>query len=772
MTLEMYFVKVIKKIIGRQGRQQQEYAHKTGSTVKYLKYIISIILLQVVWLPPLATGRTGTVHSTSRSSYTERSVVGWKRSAVVNYSNTNYNHTLLTTLSTTHRPNVPWIELVHQTDWVTPNSSFNLLLSVNPHQFRQSQLKLSITLFRRLRSRSAFQLTIHNQYPTPVLQQLPAIPLSSISPAALHDIKINFPVVTSSSTSSSTEISPTTHIVLDCSPGNCGGVYPVRIELINTTTNHRISEITTHLIYTNPPPSSLKLRFAMIMGAQPALLPSRASIKSIDQQLTTLVNSLLPYKNISMDITPFVNSITDSDAEAVNPSKSISTNNTNTATTPTTPYTETANYLVHKLSTILANDPKIELPMLPYSSINPSALYASNLQSNIIEQLHQGTQLIGSILGPSVEKTHLWIATEPLTKGALQTLHRLGIDQLVVPEDNLAPIPTLLTPTQPFTITLNNRIKFHALIANYALAEHFINGPNVTLGIHQLLADLSQIYYDEPNFQWPRAVVVEVPPTWKLNSSSLYTLFHALTDSPIIQTATASNIFSTVPSGVGGEPSSRRLATHIYTGKPLPTDQIVHLENEINSLQQAVPPNTPSVSYINRELLNAEASQLSKAQQQEWLSAVQQSINTQIHYISTPPGRDITLTSRQARIPITILSHAPYPLSAMITLKSDKLIFPHGSTQHVTLPTGNTTIYFSVIARTSGDFPLHLLLQSPKGNLIFLNTNFTVHSMAISAVALVLTIGAILFLLLWWLRTVWRPTARIRNSHTKHNSQP
>ncbi len=715
---------------------------------------ISILLLQIVWLVAFITIPINLLYNPSKNYYSKIA-----RATQLEHEITSHSHAKTTrfTLSSFNQHVSPWIELVHQTDWVTPGNPFNLVLTIDPHQLKRSQLNLSITVFRRLRSRSAFQLTIHNQYPTPILQQLPSIHLGNIPTTTLHNISLNYSVVPTTLAATP----PASQIALDCSPGNCGGVYPVRIELFDTATRRRISEITTQLIYTNPPRSSLRLRFAMVIGSQPPLLPTKISNQTTTYHLTSLVNSLLTYKNISADLLLPLNSLAQTTALNKKPNQTIQTIENNVSTTTLT------NTLEQRLATAVMNNPNIELPMLPYAPINPSALLASNLQSNIVEQLHQGTRLIGSIVGPKSENTHLWISTDPLTKKALELLYKLGVRQLLLPQNNLAPISTLFTPTQPFSVTLTNHIKFSVLVANRTLATHFINGPNALLGIHQLLADLAQIYYDEPNFKWPRAVAVIVPESWEINSSNLLTLFHALSDSPIIKTTTLSNIFSTVPSGVGGEPSTRKLAAHLYAGHLLPTTQINHLASEIRSLQRAVPQNTPSTTYISLELLSAEASHLAKNQREAWLEASQQTINDELHYISTPPGRDITLTSRQARIPITILSHAPYPLSVEITLKSDKLIFPHGASKQITLSPGNTTIYFTVITRASGDFPLHLLLQTPAGGLTFLNTNFTVHSLAISAVALVLTIGAIVFLLLWWLRTVWRPTTKVKNTPTQ-----
>ena len=63
-----------------------------------------------------------------------------------------------------------------------------------------------------------------------------------------------------------------------------------------------------------------------------------------------------------------------------------------------------------------------------------------------------------------------------------------------------------------------------------------------------------------------------------------------------------------------------------------------------------------------------------------------------------------------------------------------------------------TTIKLPVETRASGAFPLDVTITSADGALPVATTEYTVRSTAISGIGLALSIGAGLFLLVWWAR--------------------
>jgi hypothetical protein len=82
-----------------------------------------------------------------------------------------------------------------------------------------------------------------------------------------------------------------------------------------------------------------------------------------------------------------------------------------------------------------------------------------------------------------------------------------------------------------------------------------------------------------------------------------------------------------------------------------------------------------------------------------------------------------------------------------------------------TLNHSTNAVYVNMQSRTSGDFEIDVTLKSPEGNLILAGGQLTVRSLSTSAVAIALSAGAALVLVVWWGRTLWRGGKRRRGVH-------
>jgi hypothetical protein len=121
-------------------------------------------------------------------------------------------------------------------------------------------------------------------------------------------------------------------------------------------------------------------------------------------------------------------------------------------------------------------------------------------------------------------------------------------------------------------------------------------------------------------------------------------------------------------------------------------------------------------------------------------------------------GDPVTLTSAQGTIQVTVISYAHYPVTTAMTLTSDKLLFPGGTTQwtHTTtlIGSGHTNIVpVTVRARASGTSKVTIVLRSPTGGLTLSSGQVNVRSTATSLVGILLSLGAVAVLLAWWIRT-------------------
>ena len=135
------------------------------------------------------------------------------------------------------------------------------------------------------------------------------------------------------------------------------------------------------------------------------------------------------------------------------------------------------------------------------------------------------------------------------------------------------------------------------------------------------------------------------------------------------------------------------------------------------------------------------------------LDSAERSITAVTDEIVVAPEQVVTLTSSSGEVPLNLENRLPYDATVRIVLTSAKLDFPEGSVIERTLPAAQTTtIKLPVEIRASGAFPLTVDITSADGSLPVATTTYTVRSTAISGVGLVLSIGAGLFLLVWWAR--------------------
>jgi hypothetical protein len=72
----------------------------------------------------------------------------------------------------------------------------------------------------------------------------------------------------------------------------------------------------------------------------------------------------------------------------------------------------------------------------------------------------------------------------------------------------------------------------------------------------------------------------------------------------------------------------------------------------------------------------------------------------------------------------------------------------------VTLATSSTRIELRVRALASGDSPLDVTLATPDMRFELGHTRITIRSTAFSGVGIILSVGALLFLVLWWGRHI------------------
>jgi hypothetical protein len=236
--------------------------------------------------------------------------------------------------------------------------------------------------------------------------------------------------------------------------------------------------------------------------------------------------------------------------------------------------------------------------------------------------------------------------------------------------------------------------------------------------------------------------------TWRADERVLTPLLAGLESSPILEAANLDRLYT---------PVSRKTVPKTRTLLNTPTSSNVPrsfatTRRTIDSLRTVMSDAPAALQSFDDRLLIAESTVLTSAQRRDYVADLVTAVADERHKFQLPTGGSLTLTARRGAIPITVRSTANYPARVLLQVASDRLKFPGGSTRMLNLTRHNTTERFSVQSLGSGAFPLRILLKSPDGKVLLSQTRLTVRSTNASGVGIGLSVGAGIFLLLWWYR--------------------
>jgi hypothetical protein len=550
-----------------------------------------------------------------------------------------------------------------------------------------------------------------------------------------------------------------------------GGVYPVRVQLVNTHTNEPVDALTTHLVYSTAPASTQKLRFAWELPIQTPI-PATATAPSASTLATDPLSALSKPSAATLDRLAQVADVVAASSEPVTVGVATQT--------------------LHALdvdghaSTVSALKAANQAQYLwtPYVPVDATALVDSGLTGELTLQLRTGWVGVATVSkapGPQVAGTAgAWITNDPVDDATLAQLQTQGYNQMVIPASDVTSAPTPSaggSTAAPFTIASAHGAAFTALTADADVSSRFAADPgDPVLAAHQLLADLAQIYFEGGNTQSVRGVAAVPPTNWTADPAFVKTLLGGLTtQNPVVQAVTVTQLFQALSTPVACKTQGCKLAPPTSAGAGLPVTAISNQRNRLVSFTAAAPSAHASVSQISDLLLSAQSETLGSAQQARIVSRTGSAIGAQLGQLSVAGDKSFTLTARNGSIPVTIGSTAGYPVKGVLTLTSDRLTFPGGTSRYsesVLLNKSTNNRYVPVQARASGEFKVTVTLTSPTGGLILTRGAVTVRSTATSVVGIILSLGAVAVLLAWWIRTTVRRRGQRRAEQARGTAAP
>lgn len=416
------------------------------------------------------------------------------------------------------------------------------------------------------------------------------------------------------------------------------------------------------------------------------------------------------------------------------------------------------------------------LQVLP-STYSPVSLgdLATAVPAEVGPQIATGSQTLQTVFGTAPD-AKTWVVNGPLDGATLTALVAHHATQIIVPDGDLSSLPNPSGTTFARSSTLSYAgSTLQVAAADPSLTANFKRGDPPILVANQLLAELAMIQTETPSVT--RGVAILPPADWSVSPQFVSTLMAGLKGNPLVSAVTASGLFDAL-----GQPQGTRYLADPSPPQSTTLSSLMEYAGDIGDARTAIrdlgsvfSDQPAQVEALDRQLLMAESSYIIDGERRRVLDSINSATEKVAHAVSLPPATSITLTSTKGQIPITILTAPNLHPKIQLTLKSPRLIFrpftPRNGTCSViaeateictlSLVTQNTTLNIPVETRSSGVFPLDVYLYPP-GTPINTTKQWlahdqdTVRSTAVSGVAVIVIIVALLALVLWWGRDLRR----------------
>jgi len=635
----------------------------------------------------------------------------------------------------------PTLGLVSQPLWVTPGQPFPIKLAVGaitgPAAGDGAELEVSV--FQRLVTRSAFALS---QQGRSLGRALWSDTTALGNGAAGGQPGLCIPV--------DAKPSPLCSAPYGLQTGDVAGVYPVEVTVRDADTGASEARLLTHLVIVDPGQATNPLRFALVVpvaGPSPLTATGARRISTATvSRLGRLVGGLALHGPDALTLSPDPSTL---------------------AALADTP--EPAAHSVLVALRRISQD--LQVLAQPFTAVEPAALVGAGLTSELATQMARGSDIDQAELGLRPPGA-TWLVQGPLDRDTVTALSGLGAQRFLIPTADAAAGSVRLTPDQPFHLAVG-QASYPALSGDPGLASDLqISDP--LLAVHELLADLAQVYFENPNLEYyqngslvpePRVVAAVAPSYWAPDRASLTELLGALATGPFLETTTLDDALSlpaatspATPTGPASGPASRRPG--------IDAAPIHRLRAQLGALAGSLTRPVPVLLSASDLILASEGAGLSAAQRSAYLATASGQVRTELGQV-TVVASSITLTSRQGRIPLSIVSDLPVPARVRVQLSSTRLGFSGSGGQDsvsrtFTLHLRNTTWLVPVTARTTGRFQMQVKVFTATGGQPMSAADLYITSRAFSGVGVVLSVGALLVLAFWWGRALQKGR---RNRH-------
>ena len=419
-----------------------------------------------------------------------------------------------------------------------------------------------------------------------------------------------------------------------------------------------------------------------------------------------------------------------------------------------------------------------------YAPLALDAWQSENLTDEINEQFDAGRSALTRFIGSQPDSS-IAVLDPTVNAEGLDLLQAKGAEAVIVPSDQLTPAidpVTTAAPTRGFDLRGQSGQRLHALSSDAAITTVLAEDNDPWLSAQRALAELSLIASANRLPAQGLAVVVPSDASPDTIGALLAGLMYRDGTSaggagaPLLSPVLLDDLFAItdVSTTYGNDgvaaPTVRGLRSEEAVSLGDYPQSLRATRRTISGLLSMIP-ESPALAQgaLHRALTSGDRFLTDDARGAVLASATFAVVSITDEIVMTPE-QIVTLTSRSGKVPLNIENRLQVPARVHVSLRSAKLDFPDGAEFDQVLAPGTTTrIDARVTTRASGAFPLEVIVTSADAVTPVTQARFTVRSTAISGIGLIISIGAGLFLLLWWIRhyrTARRPSQLVETNRS------
>jgi hypothetical protein len=567
--------------------------------------------------------------------------------------------------------------------------------------------------------------------------------------------------------------------------GDEGGIYPASINLLEEGGSTPLDSLTTHLMY-YPDGAESQLNFvvAVPLNDVPSRGPDGGFVVDSAEDRPTIeeavgargwLNRTVNQLNrrggrlrVGLAPTPrLVEEIADMSDGYRRGDEQVSEES---------PEAQAASEVLEQIRQVLNTD-GVQPLLVPYANPDLPSMAANGAAGHVATQITLAETLLSDVLDVDVDRSWLFPPGERTNADSLELMKLTSnvgektffSESSLIEEANplLGGCPIEgLTAACPVSVSTQagETMGYRSDPGLQNRLSALVRDDDDRLNLQRFFAETAMIREEQPS-RTDRIVQVTLPSLWYPRPATIRTLYGGLTSAPWLKTVTPEEgleldidrIDRRIEDGAGEVPNE--LDAFGY-------DVIEEAESTIESFNSVGPP-VAMYQRLLRNTLVAESrnwweSEELATQGLSYARASAQEARSEMDKVSIEVSERITLTSRAEDIPVRVLNNAGYPVKVRFQLESPQFRFEDEQIQ--TFETGRTPLTIPVRAESSGFFRVTMALITPDGSEVIAESEPTVRSTEFNNVALTITIGALFFLiafyLLRWYRRRNAPPAR------------